>query len=135
MTYVFPYVGSEQFEAEYRLRSLNFTRPKTARKRPTQKQAAVMQALSEYSDNPMPPSLKKILYEVARAHNLSIPELVGSARPRYKVSARREFVYRARKETNKSFPQIGRAIGRDHTTAIHLFQTYDEGLDGLSVKR
>lgn len=68
-------------------------------------------------------SLKRILLEVCEKRGVTIREVVGRGRDRALVEARREFVTRARAETNASYPAIGRAMNRDHTTAIHLHNT------------
>jgi DNA-binding NarL/FixJ family response regulator len=52
-----------------------------------------------------------------------LEDVVGRAGERLIVEARREFVKRARRELNVSYPVIGRAINRDHTTVLHLYRT------------
>lgn len=70
---------------------------------------------------PMPNSLKKILLEVSLAYRVIPNELVGKKRNKVLVLARAEFIKRARAETDASFPRIGKAINKDHTTVIHAF--------------
>ena len=70
---------------------------------------------------PMPDSLKKILLEVCLLYRVVPNELVGKKRNKVLVLARVEFVKRARTETDASFPRIGKAINKDHTTVIHAF--------------
>jgi hypothetical protein len=65
--------------------------------------------------------LKQILLEVCLAYRVIPNELVGKKRNKVLVLARAEFVKRARGETDASFPRIGRAINKDHTTVIHAF--------------
>jgi hypothetical protein len=132
MTYIFPYVGSDQFEKEYRWR---MTRPLPRvpkKKKLTRREQLALNILSEYEPKPILPSLRIILQEVSAAHKISIAELISPVRKKEYTSARREFVWRARKETDRSYPQIARVIARDHTTVIHLFNTYIPELDGLT---
>jgi hypothetical protein len=65
--------------------------------------------------------LRQILLEVCLAYRVIPNELVGKKRNKVLVLARAEFIKRARTETNASFPRIGRAINKDHTTVIHAF--------------
>lgn len=65
--------------------------------------------------------LKQILLEVCLAYRVIPNELVGKKRNKVLVLARAEFVKRARNETDASFPRIGRALNKDHTTVIHAF--------------
>ena len=65
--------------------------------------------------------LRHILLEVCLAYRVVPNELVGKKRNKVLVLARAEFIKRARNETNASFPRIGRAINKDHTTVIHAF--------------
>jgi hypothetical protein len=70
---------------------------------------------------PMSHLLKQIMLEVCLAYRVIPNELVGKKRNKVLVLARAEFVKRARNETDASFPRIGRAINKDHTTVIHAF--------------
>lgn len=70
---------------------------------------------------PMSQLLKKILLEVCLAYRVIPNELVGKKRNKVLVLARAEFVKRARNETDASFPRIGKAINKDHTTVIHAY--------------
>jgi hypothetical protein len=65
--------------------------------------------------------LRQILLEVCLAYRVIPNELVGPKRNKVLVLARAEFIKRARAETTASFPRIGRAINKDHTTVIHAF--------------
>ena len=57
-------------------------------------------------------------------------DLVGKDRGKRFVHARREFVWRAKKELGAAFAYIGRCILKDHTTIIH---TYNMVLTGASM--
>ena len=65
--------------------------------------------------------LKRILLEVCLTYRVIPNELVGKKRNKVLVLARAEFIKRARNETDASFPRIGKAINKDHTTVIHAF--------------
>lgn len=65
--------------------------------------------------------LKKILLEVCLAYRVIPNELVGKKRNKVLILARAEFIKRARTETDASFPRIGKALNKDHTTVIHAF--------------
>jgi DNA-binding NarL/FixJ family response regulator len=68
-------------------------------------------------------SLKSLLVDVCRARCVPLEDVVGPSHGRVFVEARREFVKRARRELKVSYPVIGRAMNRDHTTALHLYNT------------
>lgn len=68
-------------------------------------------------------SLKSLLVDVCKARCVPLEDVVGRAGERLIVEARREFVKRARRELKISYPVIGRAINRDHTTVLHLYRT------------
>ena len=65
-------------------------------------------------------SLKTLLVDVCRNRCIAVDDLVGRSLAWELVDARREFVKRARRELKMSYPVIGRAMNRDHTTALHL---------------
>ena len=69
----------------------------------------------------MPDSLRAILLDVGQKLNIHPNDIVGRGRTDPLVEARREFVWRARHETHYSFPRIGRAMNRDHTTALYHY--------------
>jgi chromosomal replication initiation ATPase DnaA len=65
------------------------------------------------------PSLHQILGAVSAVTRTPMRELTGYGRNRYMVDARFIYFLLARQLTGKSFPQIGREVHRDHTTAMH----------------
>jgi DNA-binding NarL/FixJ family response regulator len=68
-------------------------------------------------------SLKSLLMDVCKTRCVPLEDVVGRAGERLIVEARREFVKRARRDLKMSYSVIGRAINRDHTTALHLYRT------------
>ena len=64
--------------------------------------------------------MKAIMEQVADKHKVSVHEIKSASRGRAIVIPRQEFFYRAKTETLKSYPDIGRFCGgRDHTTVLH----------------
>ena len=74
-------------------------------------------------------SLKSLLVDVCATRGVAMEDVVGRTGGRVIVEARREFVKRARGDLKMSYPVIGRAINRDHTTAINLYKR-----DPISLK-
>jgi Bacterial dnaA protein helix-turn-helix len=56
--------------------------------------------------------------EVARAEAVTVEELLEHTRSRSLVPARRRFWYELRKATGRSYPELGRVLGWDHTTIM-----------------
>jgi chromosomal replication initiation ATPase DnaA len=63
--------------------------------------------------------LHRILREVCAEHGSRPSEMRGDCTVDCVVAARRKYCVRAKTETTKSLNQIGRVIGRDHTTVLH----------------
>jgi len=62
--------------------------------------------------------------ECARA-SVQIHCVLSNRRTAHLVAVRRRIAWRLRNETPMSYPQIGRVLGRDHTTAIHHVRAYE----------
>ena len=58
----------------------------------------------------------------AEAFGLSRAEIIGRAQPQRIVRARHAIVYCAREVLGESFPSIGRALHRDHTTVMSSYR-------------
>lgn len=69
-----------------------------------------------------PESLRKLLIEICRELDVHPNDVVGTSRSPKHVQAREEFIWRARIETEASFPRIARVLNRDHSTAVYHFQ-------------
>lgn len=67
---------------------------------------------------------EKILHEVALKHRFKVEDLKSKGCKRALIKARQEAMYRLREEGKFSFPQIGRMVGRDHSTVIHGYQMH-----------
>lgn len=55
---------------------------------------------------------------VASRHHITVGEMLGRRRTTQIVRARQEF-YVALRRKGFSYPEIGRIVGRDHTTVLH----------------
>lgn len=65
-------------------------------------------------------TLSRVLDVTARAHNVSVAELIGPKRTARLTQARQIAMYLAREVTMASLPQIGEAFGgRAHSTVLH----------------
>jgi len=67
-------------------------------------------------------TLDEALAASAAAFGLALEEMKGRTQPQRIVRARHAFVYVARTSMSESYPRIGRALGRDHTTAMSSMQ-------------
>jgi chromosomal replication initiation ATPase DnaA len=70
-------------------------------------------------------TLADIATEVCLKYEISLTKLRCPRRDPHLVNARAEFYWRARNETNKSLPQIGRFARRDHSTVLNGIRRYD----------
>lgn len=61
---------------------------------------------------------KRILAEVAIEHGIPPALILGKQRQRLIMAARHHAMYRMSQETDMSLAEIGRHMGRDHTTVI-----------------
>lgn len=61
---------------------------------------------------------KRILAEVAIEHGIPPALILGKQRQRLIMAARHHAMYRMSQETDMSLAEIGRNMGRDHTTVI-----------------
>lgn len=78
----------------------------------------------------------KILDEVCTKYGVTAHDVLGPWRQKDVKLARQEVMWRLRKETKMSFPQIGRFVGgRDHTTAMHGYQAHEARLTGIESRR
>lgn len=72
------------------------------------------------------PLMRDIAREVCEKYRISKAEFISHRRQKTLVQARQEFYWRARQETTKSFPEIGRYCGdRDHTTVLYGARNYE----------
>lgn len=78
--------------------------------------------------------IQAIKEEIARYYRVSVAELEGDNREKRISQARQIAIYLARELTSLSFPQIGKAFGRDHATVIHAYRKVKD-LEGVPLFR
>lgn len=71
---------------------------------------------------PMRLTIRRIIAEVAAFHQIPVGDIIGPDRHRRFVRPRQTACYLAKILTARSFPEIGRRVGRDHTTVLHSFR-------------
>lgn len=64
-------------------------------------------------------TIKSIIAAVARETNIHIRAILSGDRSRNVTAARHEIMRRAYATGRYSLPQIGRAMGRDHTSVVN----------------
>lgn len=80
----------------------------------------------------LPGTMRALAGEVCATHKITLAELTGHSTAQRLVQVRHEFMWKARAMTREdgrprfSFPQIGRFLGRDHTSVIHGMRRYAE---------
>lgn len=74
--------------------------------------------LRHYDVDGVPLSLDAIISFVCQAYGLSFEDLCSKSRKRERVVARNTVFYLARKHTELSLAEIGRCLGRTHSTVI-----------------
>jgi chromosomal replication initiation ATPase DnaA len=75
-----------------------------------------------------PADLEFLLLMVAGVSNIDVDTLKGKRRPVEIVIARQMYCYIAFRYTENSMDNIGKHIGRDHTTVLHSITTINNGL-------
>lgn len=72
------------------------------------------------------PTLEKIVEQTARAFNVTADEIRGVSRKPETAMARQAAMYVCRKKLGLSYPELGRAFRRDHSTVIHAVKKIEE---------
>jgi chromosomal replication initiation ATPase DnaA len=75
-------------------------------------------------------TIKQIILEEAKAAGVSYETLIDYNNTLRVIAVRRKAMYRAHKETNKTYTQIARVFKRDHTTIISGIR-YEERRIGI----
>lgn len=68
------------------------------------------------------PHWRVILNQVSAAHGVTVEDILGQSRKARIVNARQAAMARMNAETKLSLPEIGRRMGRDHTTVLHAIR-------------
>jgi chromosomal replication initiation ATPase DnaA len=71
-------------------------------------------------------TMAQIVNRICRATGVSKHDLLSNRRDPNLVFARHAVIYWVCRRTNMSLPQIGRMLGRDHTTCLHGKRVYIE---------
>jgi chromosomal replication initiator protein len=91
-------------------------------------------ALADILARPVTLTPDEIVEEVARYYNFNTDALRGRGRTKEIALSRQIAMYLAREETQASLPQIGEALGRDHTTVLYGYDKINQQIeedDGL----
>lgn len=72
---------------------------------------------------------KRILYEVAIEHGIPVVLILGKQRQPLIVAARHHAMFRMSTETSMSMTEIGRRMGRDHSSVLHAVAKHKERMN------
>lgn len=86
-------------------------------------------ALTDMLSRPTTLSPEEIVDEVARFFNMDADLLRGRGRSKEIALYRQVAMYLAREETQASLPQIGDALGRDHTTILYGYEKISQQIE------
>ena len=86
-------------------------------------------ALTDMLSRPTTLSPEEIVDEVARFFNMDADLLRGRGRSKEIALYRQVAMYLAREETPASLPQIGDALGRDHTTILYGYEKISQQIE------
>jgi chromosomal replication initiation ATPase DnaA len=65
------------------------------------------------------PTVRSVLLAVARENDMTVAQLLSQRTGLRVTRIRQEAMYRAKIETGRSYAEIGRAFGMDHSTIIY----------------
>lgn len=71
------------------------------------------------------PPIRHIQKEVCLEYGVTLLDMISRRKTRRVVEARQYAMWRARHETLSSYPEIGRAFDRDHTTVMRAVRKLD----------
>jgi len=77
---------------------------------------------------------REIIHFVAAQSSVEVSELLSECRTAVLAQVRQQAMWLIAKETDLSYPVIGRMFGRDHTTVIHAVRRCNAG-SGENVRR
>jgi G:T-mismatch repair DNA endonuclease (very short patch repair protein) len=67
---------------------------------------------------------RQIVREICEMHDVTLLDLSSSRRAPAIIEAKNHLYFRLRRETDMSFPQIGLAVKKDHTSVMHGYYSY-----------
>lgn len=79
--------------------------------------------------------ITRIKSECAEKHGVTVAKIDGPRRSEKIVHARQEAMWRAKNETNLSFPSLGKLFDRDHTTVMWGIRQHEARMAGTSISR
>ena len=113
---------SFQRMAQYPVARVPTRNPNTirgSRQKPVEPFPLTHDPIDGFPIEPQPRRLgRHIIAEVAKAHRVTVSDILGQSRRVPIVTARHEAMRRIRSELGYSFPQIGRMFDRDHSSII-----------------
>jgi chromosomal replication initiation ATPase DnaA len=80
------------------------------------------------------PGATQALERIASEHGVTALEVLGRGRTKSVARARAHFAHVLRASTELSYPEIGRLLGRDHTTAMHGDRAHEIRLTAQAVR-
>lgn len=80
-------------------------------------------------------AVARIKHECAVKHGVTVDEIDGIRRAAHIVAARQEAMWRAKNETNLSFPSLGKLFDRDHTTVMWGIRQHEARMAGTKLRR
>ena len=88
----------------------------------------VQQITKEIIDSEKAYAPEYIVEKIADYFNLTPEEITGKGKTRNVANARQMAIYLIRKLTGQTLEDIGKLIGRDHTTVLHSIRKVEENL-------
>lgn len=129
MTYLVPFAGDDRPRAQHPVHvALERAAKKAAQKKDQSALLVKAPQPPEFDPNKlflidgMPPSLRQILVDVCREHQVTPLEVRSPDSRKHVVQARRVFSIRAREETQHSVTRIANCINKDHTTVLYFLK-------------
>lgn len=147
MAYLFPYAGQEKTRNDQHPYYKELRRQQRAnrKKQPThaprkieapEPEIPLTQEQVKFTGlGDVPPSLRNLMVEICREHNVTPEDMRGLDSRKHVVQARRVYCIRAKDETDASYCKIARSIGRDHTTVIYFVKQGHSGCSMTPVKQ
>ena len=74
------------------------------------------------------PMMAQVINEVAFEFGVTVQDIKGPARQKHIALARHCFCWRAYRECQRSMPEIGRFLNRDHTTVLNSIRRWEQRL-------
>jgi chromosomal replication initiation ATPase DnaA len=99
-------------------------------RRPKQRNAEKLRTAFHMID-PALPAIESIIAVVAEETGVSRHDILGPWQNRDAINARQLVCWLARMTTRHSYPEIGRALNRDHTTVMYSVDRVNESMTNV----